>query len=108
MAAHRYNGYDIAVVLLVHALVKFKIELFMVVPNICNGDVVLSVPKPFDDVVFVEWLMESIDSEFKLIYVPAMDCVFAGLFADKEQAAVALESFYTRFTRSYLVEPLGN
>ncbi len=31
-----------------------------------------------------------------------------GLFADKEQAAVALESFYTRFTRSYLVEPLGN
>ena len=59
----------------------------------CYDNIGFDFTKPFDDVVFVEWLMESTDSEFKLIYVPAMDCVFAGLFVDNDEYLSMLEHF---------------
>ena len=59
----------------------------------CYDNIGFDFTKPFDDVVFVEWLMESTDSEFKLVHVPAMDCFFVGLFANKDAYLSMLEHF---------------
>ena len=59
----------------------------------CFDNIGFDFTKPFDDVVFVEWLMESTDSEFKLIHVPVMDCFFAAMFADKNDYLSMLEHF---------------
>ena len=59
----------------------------------CFDNIGFDFTKPFDDVVFVEWLMESTDSEFKLIHVPAMDCFFAAMSADKNDYLSMLEHF---------------
>ena len=71
--------------------VNTKIQMYF--DEECYDNIGFDFTRPFDDVVFVEWLMESTDSEFKLIYVPGMDCIFAGLFADKDAYLSMLEHF---------------
>lgn len=71
--------------------VNTKIQMYF--DEECYDNIGFDFTKPFDDVVFVEWMMESPDSEFKLIYIPGMDCFFAGLFADKDEYLSMLEHF---------------
>ena len=48
---------------------------------------------PFDDVKFVDWLIESTDSVFKLVYIPTYKCLFAGMFEDSDEYLSMLEHF---------------